>query len=158
MTKNIKSLLTKKNFLIVAVYLTVVTLPWSIWWNGFFIWSVVFFSLLHISKLDWKALDQNFKLYILLFAIYFLLNCSSLLYTENLKEGLFSIEKKFTFILIPCCILIATKVGLNREIILKLFLLTVVLATILCLIFAVKNNYSYNLQHNLPWWSFNNWF
>ncbi len=78
------------------------------------------------------------------FVIYFLY-AIGVLYSDNIKSGLFDLEVKLSILLIPMVAITASKnIKINYRLILKLFIIGNIVASLFCLFFAFKNSFYVN--------------
>jgi O-antigen ligase len=124
-----------KTFFLLAVVFSIVTLPFSIRINSL---SIILLSLawiLHGSFKD-KISRLNKPLFFLFISLY-LIHVMGLLWTSNLRQGFWELEKKLSLFVLP--IIFATTQRLSTEDknkILKYFVFSCVAASLVCLCFA----------------------
>jgi O-antigen ligase len=90
-----------------------------------------------------KVKKESFRYLILLIfpVIFYLLNILGLFYSENMENGLYSLEKNISILFIPVVVLFITeKIKDNYVIILKVFVLANFIASIICLVYAFNNS------------------
>jgi O-antigen ligase len=78
-----------------------------------------------------------------LFALFYLLHVVALIYTTNIKHGLFQLEKKSFLVVLPVIVLSSAPISRSEfAVILKTFLASVILASFICFGVAFhRNNY-----------------
>jgi O-antigen ligase len=145
-------------FLLFLFYAVIITLPFSTKINGFFLIGFMAASMLHVTQVSWTKLSPRAYLYIISSALFFFIHVSGLLYTDNIKAGIFALDKKWSIAVIPIGVLIATQINLQRRVVLLCFFYSVFAASIFALGMGFVNNYNYNLKHELPIFSFNHWY
>ena len=110
------------HFLMLAV---AATLPFNIQVNGFFI---ILLSVCTLIKYFWEGKNQysskTFYLYLGLGAVLFVYKSTTILYSFNLKDGFFDLEKTISLLLFPLIFYINHKIiDVNKT--LKVFSLSV---------------------------------
>lgn len=144
---------------LIGLCLAVISLPWSIKISSI---SIIILILLAIYSIDKNFLKERLKFenssILLLFFFYFLLHIVAIAYSSNTSEGVKALEKKLAFLIIPICVLVLLKSKITRDVLLKFFLLSILVATFLCLIISFKNNIDENIKNGLPVFSPNKWF
>ena len=90
--------------------------------------------------------DSYKQLILLLFPfLFFLSHTIGLIYSDDLKNGLFDLEVKLSILFIPfVAVFITEKVRINYRLILKFFVFGNFIASIICLIFALNNSIQIN--------------
>jgi len=142
----------QKLFLIFSI-LVVVTLPYSVRLNSY---SIILLSLNWLLegnwKNRWKLLTHN--KYALLFGCFYLIHVFALLYTKNIHQGLFELEKKIGFIIFP--VIFATSTYLTHNTALKIlhsFVGACLVGAIICLVngfyFYLDGDSSFLFYHKL---------
>ncbi len=125
-------------FLIVALLmpLTKEYLPYVI-----FLW--VLSGVISIRKIKIESYKQ---LILLLFPfLFFVSHIIGLIYSDDLKNGLFDLEVKLSILFIPVvAVFITKKVRVNYRLILKIFVFGNFIASIICLVFAFNNSIHVN--------------
>lgn len=94
-----------------------------------------------------KVKNESFRYLILLIfpVIFYLLNILGLFYSENMENGLFSLEKNISILFIPVVVLFITeKIKNNYGIILKVFVFANFIASIICLLYAYNQSIGVN--------------
>jgi O-antigen ligase len=158
-TKNDIQILSAKKANIhdrIALLLCVViatTLPFFIQINSLF---VLLLSLNWVIDGKWKNKWQLFKAspYAILWVGFFALNALSQLYSSNVKEANFELEKKLSFIAFPLIFFTSAFITSDRiKLILKFFVLACLLACAICIsnaiIHLVQGDRSYLFYHQL---------
>jgi O-antigen ligase len=121
------------NVFFILSALILITLPFSVLRNSN---AMVLLSIAWSLDGHWKTKFQSLKNQPLvrLFAALYLLHVIGLLYSENLTQGLFELEKKAAYIVFP--VVFATSPYLNQRVIMRLlgcFVITCFLAAVFCL-------------------------
>ncbi len=90
--------------------------------------------------------DLYKSIYLLYFpVIFYLLNLIGLFYTKHIDIGLFDLEKKLSIFFIPLVVVFITdKVRINHRVILKVFVFTNFIVSIVCLAYAFKQSIGVN--------------
>ncbi len=144
---------------LLGLCLAVLSLPWPIKINSI---CIILLVLIAIYSIDKKFLKERLKLenssILILFFLYFFLHIVAITYSSNTLQGFKALEKKLAFLIIPVCVLILMKSRITRGVILKFFLLSILVATFVCLVISFKNNIDENLKNGLPIFSLNKWF
>ncbi|HYG40379.1 MAG TPA: O-antigen ligase family protein [Cytophagales bacterium] len=110
------------------------TLPFSIRANSFSIVVLLVFFLISGPSFNWKKLSLR-DLVLPGFYFLFLLG---MIYTNNIKEGLFQLEVKLGFLIFPLVFcLSATKIEIGYRFIIKAFNYAIVISAILCLLYSL---------------------
>jgi len=143
---------------LVALGVATASLPWATGMNGFLLITLTTLCMLLLLKgSDLK--DRDGRILVMLSAFYFLLHVISLLYTENMKEGIFHLDKKWSFALVPFSVwLVCMRFPEARKKVFMSFCASLFGATVVCLGIAVKNNLAENHHFNYPVFFFNKWF
>jgi len=109
------------------------SLPFSIFANSFCIALLIVFFIAYIPKLK----GRNFYSSIALLPIFFLMHLIGLLYTSNIREGMFQLEVKQTLFIFPVIFLFSSNIiKLNIEFIIRCFVKAVYVASFICIVFA----------------------
>lgn len=125
-------------FLIIALFIPVTKsyLPLLM-----FLW--VLFSIVPARKISLH--DYRNKVLIFLPLVFYLLHVVGLIYSDNMASGLFDLEVKLSIVIIPVGILFMTKrVHLNLKLILKVFVMGNIIASIACLTHAYFDSIQVN--------------
>lgn len=134
---------------IASLFLIVATLPYSIGLNNGAIAVLLVSWLLLLGKDSLLKLRQNRDLILLFCAVYILL-LVSLLWTSNRSEGFFYLEKTAALLLFPVVLGTGPKIRFQTiTYILITFLLSVVCASVICLIDRIDFIY----DTNRPLWT-----
>lgn len=146
-----------RKLFVISVFTIFITLPWSVKANSFSIIVAIFLGLVLIVK-DRITLDRDANFLVLTSIFYFSAYFFSLLYTENIKQGLFYLEKNFFFLFSPLIFYVLKKQDIKRVDLLNVYSLSVIISIMVCFVLAIKNNYEYNIEHGLYVFEFNKWF
>lgn len=110
-----------------------------------------------LNKLKKSFLSKYFILLLAFFALHLI----GLLYTKNIDEGLFNVQKKLSLLIIPLVFFTNNSLTTRKKnFILKSFIYANLVASIICIIVAIYRSFhnSENGDFNAAVWSFaNNW-
>src|SRR5690606_9341855 len=106
---------------VISLGVSIVTLPLSITLcHGAVIIFLITWLVGGHWKEKWHIAKENFLLHLII--LFFLIHTAGLLYSENIADGFFDIEKKIFMILIPIAIVTSRDIGKReRSLILSLF-------------------------------------
>lgn len=137
----------------VSLVLVVFTLPFSIRLNSY---AIVLLALSFLLEGNWNAKWRSLignKFAVLLIG-FFLFNAFGLLYTLNIKQGLFELEKKISFLIFP--IVIAASSQIDSKLLintLRYFVIACLIASLICVVNAsyqaYNSDFSYFYYHKL---------
>jgi O-antigen ligase len=116
----------------VSLVIAVTTLPFSVFFcHAALIVLIANWAAEGNWKYKWQEISRNFLLWP--FALFLILNVAGMFYSDDLKSGIFSLDKKAFFFILPF-ILATTKIDASDlRSILKWFVGTCVVAIIICL-------------------------
>ena len=124
-----------------ALQLFVASLPFSLMVNNVAIGILTINWLFESSFPEkWKRIKGNPLVYC--FTLFYVLSVIGLVYTENMQQGLFELEKKLTLALFPLILSSSnpiSKVDIRK--IFKAFILSCTGASIVCFSYAIYRNY-----------------
>jgi O-antigen ligase len=147
MTEGRKSIHGKIRFL--AILLIMVSLPFSMLLNNI---AIILLGVNWIFESTpsekWRKIRQKPLVYC--FILFYILYCFGLLYTENMRQGFFELEKKLTLLLFPLIFASSEPVTRNEcRILFKAFVFSCFAATLFCFGYAIYLNYleGYNLTY-----------
>jgi len=147
MTKGRESIHDKTRLL--AVLIIMLSMPFSMLLNNIAIILLGINWLFDSSPTEkWLKIKQNPLVYC--FILFYLLYCFGLLYTENMRQGFFELEKKLTLILFPLIFASSKPLNINEvRFLFKAFVFSCVAATLFCFGYAIYLNYQegYNLTY-----------
>src|SRR6478736_5733082 len=107
--------------------------------------AIIGMSINWLWQKDWARKTTAFRSNKLLmsFSAYFILVLLSIFYSANTANALSAVEKNLFFLWIPVLLLTSPPLDLrNVQLLLKIFTVSVVVATLICLGYAVhRNNY-----------------
>ncbi|MBL7932752.1 MAG: O-antigen ligase family protein [Bacteroidia bacterium] len=130
------------NIRLIALSAIAIGLPFPILITNLAIWLLIL-NWLFESSLNEKFNALRTQPLALFFLAFFAWYALGLLYSDNLKQGSFELEKKLSFLVFPL-ILASAKTPISlREIrtIAKCFIISCLAATVICLVYAVQRNY-----------------
>ena len=103
----------------------------------------VFLGLFHV-KLPQKVLRDRMTRKQLILPLYFTLTVVALIYTQDFSEGLAHLERKVSLLIIPLMIMFTSAVlQPYLKQVLKAFVLSVIAATVICVIMAFYHSISF---------------
>ncbi len=133
--------------------LTAVSLPFSIKASSAFI---IILLVNWISEGNFKTKFRSFKnRLLLLFVLFYLMQIFSTLYSANVKDALFQLEKKLPLIILP--LVIGTSIRLSfrqTSRLLRFFIISVSLSSLICLGYATHRNNYWEVFSNPVWFYF----
>jgi O-antigen ligase len=131
---------TSEIIFVISAALVVCTLPFSVRLNAI---SIVVFSIFYLLEGDLHTKYQRlFKnKFALLFIGLYLLHVIGLLYTSNLKQGFFELEKKIAFVVFP--LIFATSTYVNGRLVAKLLFCFVSVCFVGAIISVVNGLYHF---------------
>lgn len=134
-----------------ALILTVVTLPFSLLANSISI-IILFINWIAEGKFDKKIKYAKNNLLLLAFILFFILHLLGMLYTNNINNGLFELQKKLSLFLFPLVIATSPKLNaLQIKNILKFFFFSSLLASFICLGYAMYRTNIFETYPNINW-------
>jgi O-antigen ligase len=148
---------TEKYFF-VGLSLIIATLPFLLSHNLVFILTRISIVLVVLAwipqkKFNFKAIARNRIL--ISFLLYFLLILSSILYSSNLNAGISSTEKALPLLVFPLVILTIKPLSFEKIVILlRIFVITVTLASLICLGYAFHRNNYVDVFVSINWFYF----
>jgi len=138
----------RKDFQFYFFILFVGILPFTKYFIPHLTFSLVVSATFSIRRINSDSYKFIGLVYLPMFII--LLGIIGLLYSSDVNEGMFFLEKKLSILFIPLIIFFITdKVRLQLNSILKAFILANFLASIICLILAVKKSLVIGEEGNL---------
>lgn len=144
---------------LIGLGLSAASLPWSVKMNGAFLIIFATISFFSLRRIQIANIRRHELILISSSCLYYLLYIPALLYTENLSEGLFHLEKKWTFFLLPFCVFLACQRSHKFRTIIFIFLtVSLMIACVVCLFIAAKINYLENVANDYSIFSINYWY
>jgi O-antigen ligase len=145
------------DFALLSLSLGAISIPWPIKFNSI---SIIILCL--TAAYFWRRLASAIRnkidlTLVVLFALYFILHVAAVFYSSNFQEGIKALEKKIPFLLVPFCVYGLLKEKANREVILKYFLTSVLVAILVCFLISVYNNIAENIEYGLSILRVNTW-
>ena len=137
-----------------SIIFLAVTLPFSIKANRYAIITLVINWLLEGNfRLKFKSLNRNWIF--LSIACFYVLHLVALIYTDNIKEGFFQLEKKLPLVVITLVVITSQKLNqIQFKKILFCFFFSILLSSVICLGYAFHRNNYLETFHNPVWFYF----
>jgi len=140
----------------IALCLVVASMPFSIQFNSIAIIILATLRLPIIFKRTFLESIMGSKAILLGILLYFIL-LVSIIYTSNLQDGFFELEKKLSFFLLPLVLSTFTITQQMLEKVMKVFVYSCLVGLAICLVVAVVKNFEYTSERNLPWTYIHHW-
>ena len=133
------TLLQKAEFCVVLILSFSMPITWRISAISLIMWLLMSFIRVFVEKKKTTMfMIKRRRWWFLLFAMYYVMHCVSMLYTENIPEGWDALEKKLSFLVLPFMFLVFDFSYLNCKNVSKLLWAYVlgVLAVVSCDLFS----------------------
>lgn len=133
-----------------TLILVAITLPFSLVLNSISIvlltcnWLVEGGYVRKIKSIKHKSL-------FLIFILFYTLHLVGMIYTSNASEGLFDLEKKLSLLILPLVISTSHLNTVQLKNILKSFLCSALISSIICLVYAFHRNNYFETFYHINW-------